>query len=357
MQVVIIGAGIIGATLACQLGSQGAKVTVIDATGPASGATGRSFGWANASFYADEAHYHLRRESLHAYRRLAATSGVSDIRWTGCLCWEETGDAFDAQANALSALGYDLKEIDRAAFAELEPNVSPPKRALMFKTEAAIEPVALTQTLLAHSNARLMFGCRVSGVVVENGAVRGVRVPGGTLPADRVIVASGTGSQAILADVGVHLPMLDRPGVILKTKPVAAILNHILVAPGQEFRQLPDGTILAPTAANHQRDDSDQVAERLDQSADIAMERLRNLIPDTALEWASVSLAQRPVPQDGLPVIGACGPEGLFTSVMHSGITLAPLAAEILSKEVLDQSLTNSQADLIAPYRPDRFQS
>jgi glycine/D-amino acid oxidase-like deaminating enzyme len=87
------------------------------------------------------------------------------------------------------------------------------------------------------------------------------------------------------------------------------------------------------------------------------MERLRNLIPDAALEWASVSLAQRPVPQDGLPVIGACGPDGLFTSVMHSGITLAPLAAEILSKEVLDQSLTNSQVDLIAPYRPDRFQS
>ena len=357
MQVVIVGAGLIGATLAFQLGQQGAQVTVIDAAGPASGATGRSFGWANASFYADDAHFRLRYESLHAYKRLAAASGGQDIRQIGCLCWEETGDAFDAQARDLTAMGYDVVQVDQTEFAQLEPHIAAPKRALYFKAEAAIEPVALTETLLAQSSARLMFGCYVSGIVVKNGAVCGVRVPGGVLAADRVIVASGTGSTAILNDVDVALPMLDRPGVILKTKPVAPILAHVLVAPGQEFRQLPDGSILAPTAANHQRDDSTDLSERLDQSADIAMERLRKLIPNVDLEWAAVSLAQRPVPQDGLPVVGACGPSGLFTSVMHSGITLAPLVAEILCAEVLDQPLSNAQADLIAPYRPDRFQS
>ena len=254
MQVVIIGAGIIGATLAYQLGRGGAQVTVVDAAGPASGATGRSFGWANASFYADESHFRLRHESLQAYARLAQASGVQDVRWTGCLCWEELGDAFDAQARDLTALGYDVEEINAAEFARLEPNVAPPERALRFKGEAAIDPVGLSNALLAQSGARLMFGCAVSGIVVENDMVTGVRVPGGMLAADKVIVASGNGSSAILQDVGVALPMLDRPGVMLKTKPLAPILNHILVAPGQEFRQLEDGVILAPTAANHHSD-------------------------------------------------------------------------------------------------------
>ena len=64
-----------------------------------------------------------------------------------------------------------------------------------------------------------------------------------------------------------------------------------------------------------------------------------------------------PVPQDGLPGMGPCGPEGLHMAVMHSGITLAPLAGELVAAGVLDQPLSNHQRDLIAPYAPQRFQS
>jgi glycine/D-amino acid oxidase-like deaminating enzyme len=68
-------------------------------------------------------------------------------------------------------------------------------------------------------------------------------------------------------------------------------------------------------------------------------------------------LAQRPVPKDGMPVVGACGPDGVFASVMHSGVTLAPVMAEILAQEVMGQTLNTQLAELISPYRPDRFQS
>ncbi len=91
--------------------------------------------------------------------------------------------------------------------------------------------------------------------------------------------------------------------------------------------------------------------------ADLALKRLNALIPDVELEWEMVSLAQRPVPQDGMPVVGACGPDGVFTAVMHSGVTLAPIMAEILAQEVMGQTLNAQQAELISPYRPDRFQS
>lgn len=357
MQVVIIGAGIVGASLAFALSQRGADVCVIDGQTPASGATGHSFGWVNASFHADKAHFELRAEGIASYRRLVGVLNTPSIEWAGCLCWEETGEAFDAQASDLVTLGYDVAEIDGAAFRKMEPNVDAPDRALFFKSEAAVDAVALTVGLLAASNAKVITGCRVDGIETRNGKVVGVRMVGGVVPVDRVVVAGGTGSPELLAPLGVDLPMLTRPGIIMRSRPVAPILNHVLVAPEQEFRQLPSGHILAPTVASHQSDDSEVVETRPDLLADIALKRLNTLITGVDLEWEQVSLAQRPVPQDGLPVVGACGPEGVFTAVMHSGVTLAPIVAEILAQEVMEQPLSNHHADLIAPYRPNRFQS
>ena len=357
MQVVIIGAGIVGAGLSFAMSQLGANVTVIDANGPATGATGHSFGWVNASFYADKPHFALRAEGIASYRRLGRVLNTKSIAWSGCLSWEETGEAFERQASELIALGYSVKQINRAAFRALEPQVTAPAQALHFKDEAAVDAVELTAVLLSASNARVMTGCPVEAIETRNGKVFGVRIVGGMVPADRVIVACGTGSASLLAALDVRMPMLQRPGIIMRSRPVAPILNHVLVAPQQEFRQLPSGHILAPTVASHQSDDSEQIETRPDVLADIGLQRLQTLLPSIDLEWEQVSLGQRPVPQDGLPVVGACGPDGVFAAVMHSGVTLAPIVAEILVQEVMGQALSVQHAELIAHYRPGRFQS
>ena len=152
------------------------------------------------------------------------------------------------------------------------------------------------------------------------------------------------------------LPMLHRPGVIFRTQAVPATLSHVCVSPDGEFRQLANGQILMPTAVSHQSDTSDALAARPDVLADEACRRLQAILPSVPLRWQDVALAARPMPQDGLPVIGACGPDGLFAAVMHSGITLAPVVAEILSAEIAGQ-ISNAQAAMVAPYRADRFQS
>ena len=108
MQVVIIGAGIVGASLAFALSQQGADVSVIDASGPAAGATGRSFGWVNASFYVNKLHHNIRAEGIASYRRLNDALHTNAITWSGCLCLEEQVDAFDNQAADLKAIGYDV---------------------------------------------------------------------------------------------------------------------------------------------------------------------------------------------------------------------------------------------------------
>ena len=347
MKIVIIGGGIIGAAIARSVVTAGCDVTVIEAGG---GATSASFGWVNASFFLNPDHFALRAEGIAAWKRLGGA-----VSWSGCLCWEETGAAFDAQRDRLRGLGYDVAEVDAAEFAKLEPDIAPPARALSFVQEGVAAPAQTAQDLL--TGVRRIRGVAVAGLQTRNGAISGVQTDQGTIPADRVIVAAGIGSPALLETVGVTLPMLRRPGVMMRTAPVAPVIRHVLVTPDQELRQDAAGHIWAPTAASHQSDDATQVTTRPDLLADRALARIQALLPGQPLVWDQVILAERPVPEDGLPVIGACGPAGLFAAVMHSGVTLAAVTAELLAPQLLGHTLSNVQATLAAPFTPDRFQS
>jgi D-hydroxyproline dehydrogenase subunit beta len=346
MKVVIIGGGIIGAALAHNLLRAGADVTVI-AVGI--GATGASFGWINASFYLDAAHFRLRAAGLEAWRRLDVP-----VNWSGALCWEKTGAAFGDQYAALTALGYPVQIIDDVDFTALEPHVPPPARALRFSAEGMIEPDRVARTLL--TGARQISGVAAIGIATRAGHVTGVETAQGEIDADRVIVAAGCHSGDLLKTVGVRLPLIERPGVLLRTHSVPPRLAHVLVTPEGEVRQDAAGHIWMPTAAQHQTDAGTTVEERPDILADRALVRLQGLLPNTPLKWEQVMLAQRPMPQDGHPVIGACGPEGLFVATMHSGVTLAAITAELLAPQILDRKLSNAQSDMVAPYSPERFQ-
>ncbi len=126
-------------------------------------------------------------------------------------------------------------------------------------------------------------------------------------------------------------------------------LSHILIAPGQEVRQLPGGSLIAPCAAGHQSDTADRAPEQASaQSATV--ERLQALFGQE-IEPAEVLLGHRPVPGDGLPVIGPALP-GLSVAVMHSGVTLAALAGEVIAAGVLGKEA----APVLAPYAIGRFQ-
>ncbi|MEM6303131.1 MAG: FAD-dependent oxidoreductase [Pseudomonadota bacterium] len=355
MRIVIVGAGITGAALAFACACRGAEVIVVDAGQPASGATGHSFGWVNASFFLSEAHFALRAAGIEAYRRLCARIDLP-VQWAGCLCWENQGPELERQFNELKALDYDVEALDRRAFEALEPHVAPPEQALRFSSEAAVAPAALTSRLLRACGARCLFGCAVLGVEVAGGKVTGVRVPGGLVAADAVVICAGTGAAQLLDPLGIALPMLSRPGVIVETDPVPPVLSHVCAAPIGEFRQTPSGQIVMPAAVSHQADTAEEITATPEHLAEAAIARLRSLLPGVPLNWRNVALAKRPVPGDGLPVLGAVGPEGLFTAVMHSGITLAPLVGELMAARITEQRMTNAQAQLMAPFSPERLQ-
>ena len=350
--VLIIGAGLIGACLAFRLTRAGARVTVIEAARPATGASGASFGWINASFFHSTAHFNLRAEGTLAHHRLDRDLCDTGTLWQGCLWWEEEGAAYDARAKALVDLGYALHHLTRAEIEAREPALAAPPRALYFPGEGAVDAARLTERLLAASGATVWTGCPVHAIVTTSGRVMGVRTAAGAVCADHVILAAGTGSATLLAALGLTLPMLRRPGMILRTWPVTTRLNHILAGPAQELRQDPDGSLIAPLSAAHQGDATEVVTTLPPALADAALARIRALLPGTAPMLARISLAHRPVPADGLPALGATGIPGLSLAVMHSGVTLAPLVAELLTAEVMEEVTS----PLLDDFRPERFQ-
>jgi len=354
-KIVIVGGGIIGAMAAFQLAKRGAGVTIIDAG--LGRATDASFGWVNASFFLSDDHYRLRAAGIAAYARLSEQIAVPTTR-SGSLVWDDAGDAFDAQLAKLAQLGADVQVVDQARIAQLEPRLgNPPDRAMLFASEMAVESGLLTDQLIAAVKAaggRVIAGVPVTGITDLNGRSTGVQTPHGTINADRVLIAAGTGTARILDAVGVRLPMLKRPGLMLRTRPVAPMINHILASPTQELRQLPDGSILAPLAAGHQSDDTSVVGDAPDHLADLATARLNHMLPDANLVWDQVMVADRPMPADGFPVVGDVGPAGLYVGVMHSGMTLAAVMGELIAGEMLD-GVSNQSADMLAPYRPHRF--
>jgi glycine/D-amino acid oxidase-like deaminating enzyme len=357
MKIIVIGAGIIGALTAFRLARSGAEVTVIDAGQPAGAASGASFGWLNASFYLDEDHYRFRVAGLEAHRRLAEDLETQAIRWPGSLVWEAQGQAFERQRDALAALGYAVREVDRAEFIRLQPEILAPERALHFAQEGVADLPALARdTLRAASalGARLLAGLAATGIDTHGNRVLGVRTPAGAIAADRVVIAGGIGCPALLEGVGVKLPMLRRPGLILRSSPMPPLLTHVLASPAQELRQDADGCLLAPTSAGHQGDASESLEADPVALADATATRVAGMI-GRPVAWAQVTLAMRPVPGDGLPVVGACGPEGLYVSTMHSGATLAAIAAELAAAEITGARLGDGDAALLAPYRPLRF--
>ena len=350
-KVIIVGAGMIGAAAAYQLQAARADVTVIDA-GKTS-ATAASFGWINSSFYLNADHRKLRIEGIAAHLRLCAQIDLP-VNWCGSLCWEHEGAAFDRQRDELAAIGYDVEEIDAAAFAALEPQIGePPARCLRFKSEAAAESRKMANALLRAAidrGARIFNGLEVTGFLTQGERVAGVQTNAGKFTADHVLLAAGTATGALANTLGINLPILDRPALAIKTRPVEPIIRHVLVAWFGEVRQLPDGSITIPATVGHQADTAAKLAEPADILAAQAMDRLRALLPGRQLELGQVVLAHRPMPGDELPVAGEALP-GLTIAVMHSGITLGALMGELIAAELLGGDCSH----WLAPYRPERF--
>lgn len=109
--IIVVGAGIIGASIAWHLARDRTRVTIIDAAEPGGVATRASWAWINASWGNPEAYFRLRIRSMTQWRRLEREVPGVEVAWTGGLLWDLPPDELDACAREHSSWGCGIRRV------------------------------------------------------------------------------------------------------------------------------------------------------------------------------------------------------------------------------------------------------
>jgi glycine/D-amino acid oxidase-like deaminating enzyme len=346
--VIVVGAGIIGASIAWHLARDGARVTVV-AEDNGGVATPCSFAWINASWGNPEFYYRFRHRSMAEWKRLAGELPGLPLSWCGSISWDLPPDRLDAYVTEHGAWGYGIERIDRAEISAREPHLTDiPDQALAVAEEGAVEPVAAARMLLADAEASgaSIVTAAVRGLIRTGERISGVVTSAGVIEADHVVLAAGAGSAPLTATIGITLPIETPAGLIVHSRPHPARLNGLVMANELHMRQTAEGRIIAGSDFGGTAPGEDQHAT----AAALFDKIRRNLsdVPSLAMDFFTVGY--RPTPKDGFPIIGnAC--DGLYIAVMHSGVTLAPLAGMLVAAEIL-----RGETDpMLASFRLSRF--
>jgi glycine/D-amino acid oxidase-like deaminating enzyme len=349
--VVVVGAGIIGASIAWHLAASGATVTVLDAAAAGGGATANSFAWINASWGNPEPYFRLRKRAMTEWRRLEEAVPALKVNWAGGLCWDMPDAQLEAFARQHGGWGYGARIVGQGEIAAFEPNlVAPPVRAIHVPEEASVEPKDAALTLLRDAEARgtrAQMNTPVLGLVMRDGAVKGVRTASTLILADEVVLAAGAGTAAMLRSIGLNYNITTPPGLLAHSRPHAKLLNGIVLAPGLHMRQTREGRLVAgsdfggaPPAgaapAGAAPGGAEPGADPVAAAVALLAAAKRMLKGAQKLEFESFTLGFRPTPEGGFPAIGRVNNiPGLYMAVMHSGVTLAPAVGQFVTEEIL----------------------
>ena len=349
--VLVVGAGIVGASLAWHLARAGCHVTVAGVQGGV--ATPCTFAWINASWGNPEFYFHFRRRSMAGWRRLEAALSDLGVDWCGGMLWDLPDDRLSAYAEQHAGWGYGIRMIDRAEAQRLEPGLlSPPERAVHVAEEGAVEAVDAAHVLLngaQAAGASFIPDTRISRLVMQGDRVTGAETGTGALiDADEVVLAAGTGTPDLLATAGLRLAMTAPPGLIAhSTIAGRRMLNGMIFAPDVHVRQTREGRLIvgADFTGADPGEDPAETARGL-------LRAVRRYVAGSeALDLAFHTIGYRPTPAGGLPAIGRMpGIEGLYVTVMHSGVTLAPLVGELAAEEIV----TGRRDPDLGPFDPGR---
>ena len=242
--IVVVGAGIIGASIAWHLVRGGARVTVVAAGGAGGVATPATFAWINASWGNPAPYFRLRSRSMREWSRLAAELPSVGLSWCGGLCWDMSRADLEAYAAQHAGWGYDIRLVDGADALRIEPALAePPALAAYAAGEGVVEPGAAVTALLGDAVARgavLRTGVTVRRLAVAGGRVTGIETDEGTIAADEVVLAAGIAVPALAATAGVEVAMTTPPGLLVHSKPHPKLLNGLVLAEAAHLRQTAD---------------------------------------------------------------------------------------------------------------------
>jgi len=366
--VVVVGAGIVGCTVAHQLARSGAHVQVFETRQPGQGATRASAGILAPYIEGHEsaALRSLGGRSLDLYddfiAGLRADSGHEVIyQRTGT--FEMALDQSDVERlrallATLPAEGVAARWVTRDEFADYEPLASSAALgALLVPTHGF---VGVTSVTLAAAAAAQKLGARFT---TETGAIRiyptspdrvGVEAAGVSWEADRVVLAAGSWSSQITVEGADPVPVKPIRGQLIQLQAEPGAMQRVIWGPDGYLVPWPDGAVLVGSTVEDVGFDerpTDEAVRSLLASA-VA------LVPSLAdAPMTGVRTGLRPRGPDDLPILGRSAVvPGLIYATAHyrNGVMLTPLTVQLVDDLVFDKGRDPALRDL-APARHGRL--
>ena len=362
--VLVIGAGVLGASTGFRLAEAGLAVTILEAQRVGAGTSSTSFAWINAHGKPPRPYHDLNVAGMRAHLALRDEFPATP--------WLHEGGSIEivpaAEAAALRATVARLREWDYAAeiitptaLRELEPEIALDAFGAdpvigWFPEEGWIDPVVFAQAMVRGAQARgarLHIGTRVADIVLRGGRAVGVRtVDGRQFDAGLIVNCAGRWSNEASADAQLHLPLSPRVGVLLFTRPAPTLLARIVRSPLVNMR--PDGAgrlMLHDNAVDQDFTIGSAVGPAMPQAQRMVANVARLLPHLTGLEAEVVRIALRPIPADGFTAVGTLpGVDGYYVAVTHSAVTMSAHLGKLIAREALGDTVTQ-----LAPFRPARF--
>ncbi|MCP4168897.1 MAG: FAD-binding oxidoreductase [Chloroflexi bacterium] len=369
---VVIGAGILGASIAFHLSLRGERVVLLDASEPGQGASSVSFAWMNGHNKTPQHYHDLNRRSLDMWDRFARQLGGDvGLVWGGQLRWASTAQGANdlvRRVQQMQTWGYPIRSCDNSELISLEPRLSFDKvTAASFTaieghvdTEKVIGACirnagAMGAQVRAHTKVQRL-DLRETG---KNGvAISTVGTTHGDIPCDRVVIAAGPDTAEIAAYAGVEVPLNHTFGASIITESIPPLFDIIAVLhtctdykPQMALRQLDDGSVMIHGGLHGGANDRSLGKDEAEISE--VLSHARQIAP--ALEGVAIKevrRGRRPIPADGHPILGYTESiPNLYLAVTHSGVTLAPLVGELAAMEISD----GAGIGMLEPFRLERF--
>lgn len=366
LEIAIIGAGVIGLSIAWRLAQRGARVTVFER-----GAAGQGASHAAAGMLAASAEVEPGEEPLFALNRaskalwpdfaaaLEAASGLSvDLRREGTLIVALTADDRARLQHHVAfqrGLGLAPEWLNALEARRREPHLNPSLSGAVFSPDdhqVDNRKVAAALRIAAErAGVTLRERAGVERILLEGARATGVIVGGYTHRADCIVLAAGAWSRAI---EGLSPPPPVRPVkgqmLALRMDARAPLLNHVVWAPGAYLVPRRDGRLLVGATVEEKGFDPHLTAGAhlsLLQSAWRVLPGVEELPIDEA--WVGF----RPGSRDDAPILGAGPIAGLVYATGHyrNGILLTPVTAQAIAALILE----GRTDPLIAPFAIDRF--
>ncbi len=382
VDIIVIGGGIMGNSVAWQLAKRRKSVLVLEKGDVACGAAGATDGVVGYHTKKPGPQLDLAVQSISMFDTLSDELGY-DIEYkknAGGMQPVEDKEQYDMLCDMVAQQrksDVDIKMITAEEACEIEPMLAKDiAGALYSPTGAKVNPISLTMGFFRAAKklgVEVLTGTSVNGFIIERERIVGVRTNRGEFFAESFVITAGAWSAEITEFAGITVPIKPRKGQLAVTEPLAHFMtatvqcaryNIIKFRPESikdstvlrlgaslSIEQLKDGALIIGGTREFMDYDGDNTFE----AVSVMVERAVRFFP----HLKDVSIVRffagfRPFTPDGLPLLGQLnGYDNLFIAAGHEGdgIALAPITGRLLGEIICDGASSYDISD----FDPNRF--